>query len=721
MVDDGSGSHLLDHEVFKSIAEKLYKAKKCAVVVGAGISVAAGIPDFRSANGLYNLVKERYPNAVLKGKDLFDASLFRDPESTALFYTFMAELKSLVSGANLTRTHHFIKGLDVKGKLLRCYTQNIDCLENRLSLSSDATSTTRLIHLHGDLEFVVCTLCRTRYPFSEDHLSHFRLGYPPACPQCHEASNLRVASGRRNLACGTLRPNVVLYNEHHIGGDDIAGVVAGDARRRPDVLIVAGTSLKVDGVRRLVRDLAKSVRGGAGCNNSGQSGAAGPSSSRKSISTKITTSAAAVAAASSNGRGVTVFVNRTPPAKEWETVFDYHILGDSDEVIEALEAELEKLEGIARKKKEEAEKRKLKKAAAVSAVPVTFSSNNSSIVSITSSSKSIKDTKLVNGGGVCSQRISTHLPADVVKGVEGMTMSGNGTSGIEAEMVGSSGSDAGGGHTDQENGDPLPVRRISRVNSNPMKDFANISQMNISSPTMSRRLPQSSTNNNPNLAHVKNGLSVSTTKTSSATVTASAVVSIKSGSDCPASDDVVVSKGKDDKITSPAKRSANNSPTPYSGDSISISTSATTAAATFADSAATLSSSTCISLSSHLCDQNSSTRPVLKASVSSASKTAPVSPSKKQKRIYLSVSPVAGARQGVAVVDIGALATVGSPNVLIPKRSVSVSTSPVAGAVVVNTTVPVKRRSTRSALGTPVGIAEVFKTSKTGSGTTRTS
>ena len=79
--------------------------------------------DFRSENGLYNLVKTRYPDVVLRGKDLFDASLFRDQASTALFYTFMAELKLLVSVAVPTPGHVWIKTLQDKGKLLRCYTQ----------------------------------------------------------------------------------------------------------------------------------------------------------------------------------------------------------------------------------------------------------------------------------------------------------------------------------------------------------------------------------------------------------------------------------------------------------------------------------------------------------------------------------------------------------------------------------------------------------------------
>ena len=44
---------------------------------GAGISVQAGIPDFRSPSGLFHTLKRDNPKeALTSGKDLFDASVF---------------------------------------------------------------------------------------------------------------------------------------------------------------------------------------------------------------------------------------------------------------------------------------------------------------------------------------------------------------------------------------------------------------------------------------------------------------------------------------------------------------------------------------------------------------------------------------------------------------------------------------------------------------------
>ena len=232
--------------------------------------------DFRSEKGLYNLVKKKYPSVVVKGKDLFDASLFRDPTSTQVFYTFMGELSVLCSKARITQTHHFVKFLRERGTLQRWYTQNIDGLEDRVlgsvaqveeetvalalqkvSISSknspgnrktkdqvkselvssevvaQKTSVTvvatrgastsdkypTVIQLHGSLEHVKCTLCSHRDSMSSKHVSTFRKGQAPACPNCFDIAETRQALGKRALSMGTLRPDVVLYNENHSDGN----------------------------------------------------------------------------------------------------------------------------------------------------------------------------------------------------------------------------------------------------------------------------------------------------------------------------------------------------------------------------------------------------------------------------------------------------------------------------------------------------------------------
>jgi NAD-dependent histone deacetylase SIR2 len=155
--------------------------------------------DFRSSDGLYALVKQQYPDIVLKGRDLFDASLFRDSTSTAVFYTFISQLKQSIDSASPTPTHHFIKTLDIKKKLLRSYTQNIDGLEAKAGLlgtsSQEAktngkgkykinTKVARNVQLHGDIHRVRCMSCSAEYSCTKEHLRIFAEGMPPDCPEC---------------------------------------------------------------------------------------------------------------------------------------------------------------------------------------------------------------------------------------------------------------------------------------------------------------------------------------------------------------------------------------------------------------------------------------------------------------------------------------------------------------------------------------------------------
>jgi NAD-dependent histone deacetylase SIR2 len=72
-------------------------------------------------------------------RDLFDISVYNSDDSTNRFHEMIASLSAHVAHAKPTRFHHFLDGLACSGRLLRQYTQNIDCLENKLpSLSPNA-------------------------------------------------------------------------------------------------------------------------------------------------------------------------------------------------------------------------------------------------------------------------------------------------------------------------------------------------------------------------------------------------------------------------------------------------------------------------------------------------------------------------------------------------------------------------------------------------------
>lgn len=116
----------------------------------------------------------------------------------------------------------------------------------------------------------------------------------------------RVARSARPVRVGTLRPAIVLYDEPHPLGDDIATIQTTDLGKRPDLLIVMGTSLKVHGLKKLVKEFAKAVHQG---------------SSTSAATPKV------------------IFVNKTAPAAEWSGVIDLHVEGTTDAWVEKVTAD----------------------------------------------------------------------------------------------------------------------------------------------------------------------------------------------------------------------------------------------------------------------------------------------------------------------------------------------------------------------------------------------
>ncbi|KAI9144349.1 DHS-like NAD/FAD-binding domain-containing protein [Paraphysoderma sedebokerense] len=264
----------------------------------------------------------------------------------------MGELKQVLRKANHTKTHQFIRTLDTKGKLLRCYTQNIDCLEERVELSIqmvDKKQVGKVVQLHGNMNLVACTICQARFDFTEEFERVFIDGTPPGCPDCNEKSMMRAAANMRSRAVGTLRPDIILYNEHHPRGDLIADITMADLRKKPDLLVVMGTSLKVVGIKRLVKDLARQVHD------------------------------------LKNGKVILINMTEIATKKEWEGVFDYQVLGDTDKVVTLLEREVDILEtedAARRKKREMAKEEKLKREAEAAKGIYAFPNRETVIVSL---------------------------------------------------------------------------------------------------------------------------------------------------------------------------------------------------------------------------------------------------------------------------------------------------------------------------------------------------
>ena len=273
--------------------------RKIVVVAGAGISVSAGIPDFRSSHGLFKTLRSSH-NLKGSGKQLFDAAVYKDDDSTSAFHNMVRRLSKLSAAAKPTLFHRFLARLAVEGRLMRLYTQNVDCLE--ASLPPLATQVPlnhkapwpKTIQLHGGLEKMMCQKCRHISDF-EAHL--FNGATPPLCPECVAADVLRTAhAGKRSHGVGKLRPRIVLYHEHNPDDEAIGAVTTADMKTRPDCVIVVGTSMQIPAVRRIVHEMCRIVR--------------------------------------DRREGTTVWINRdpVPRGKDLEDCWDLIVKGDCDEV-----------------------------------------------------------------------------------------------------------------------------------------------------------------------------------------------------------------------------------------------------------------------------------------------------------------------------------------------------------------------------------------------------
>ncbi|KAK5652558.1 hypothetical protein OQA88_10319 [Cercophora sp. LCS_1] len=261
-VDLESRSEEEDSQLDKLLSA-LRKKKKIVVIAGAGISVSAGIPDFRSSTGLFKTLRGQH-KLKASGKHLFDASVYKDDSSTESFHTMVRELAHLTSQATPTPFHHMLASIASEGRLLRLYTQNIDTIETQMPpLATTIPLNTKApwpttIQLHGGLEKMQCSKCNHLETFNA---SLFEGPEPPECEKCTEQDQVRTAfAGKRSHGIGRLRPRMVLYNEYNPDSDAIGAVMAADLRRVPDAVIVVGTSLKIPGVRRIVKEMCQLTR-----------------------------------------------------------------------------------------------------------------------------------------------------------------------------------------------------------------------------------------------------------------------------------------------------------------------------------------------------------------------------------------------------------------------------------------------------------------------------
>ena len=174
------------------------------------------------SNGVYKQVEGKYYNLPTP-QHMFDLEYFLSDQRP--FYDFVTRELMPKPTTLPTIFHHFLKLLEDKGLLSRCYTQNIDALEKVAGISRE-----NLYEVHGTLSTASCANDRCKRSCDARALmSSLMEGKHPKCPKCGSAQ----------------KPDIVFFGERMPRKVQEAIKMNLPDFRRCDLLIIAGTSLAV--------------------------------------------------------------------------------------------------------------------------------------------------------------------------------------------------------------------------------------------------------------------------------------------------------------------------------------------------------------------------------------------------------------------------------------------------------------------------------------------
>lgn len=182
---------------------------------GAGVSTESGIPDFRSAAGIYQMEKSSpYAPEEILSRRFFE----RHPE---VFFDFY-KTKMIHTEAQPNAAHRCLAELERAGKLSAVVTQNIDGLHQQ-------AGSRRVLELHGSVHRNTCMDCGRTYTLDDVMASE------AVVPRCD--------------CGGIIKPDVVLYGESlddQVIQDTVTAIAGAD------LLVIGGTSLTVQPAAHLI-------------------------------------------------------------------------------------------------------------------------------------------------------------------------------------------------------------------------------------------------------------------------------------------------------------------------------------------------------------------------------------------------------------------------------------------------------------------------------------
>jgi NAD-dependent deacetylase len=161
------------YDLISKAAQILYNSKMTIALTGAGISVESGIPDFRSAGGLWSI----YDPSDYATIDAF----MDDPERV---WDMFRDMNKLVAKAKPNRAHIGMGRLERMGYLKYIITQNVDNLHQ-------AGGARNVIEYHGNSSTLSCLWCNKKYSMKEKRNEHV-----PRC-ECNRI----------------LKPDIILFGE----------------------------------------------------------------------------------------------------------------------------------------------------------------------------------------------------------------------------------------------------------------------------------------------------------------------------------------------------------------------------------------------------------------------------------------------------------------------------------------------------------------------------
>ncbi|NND47409.1 MAG: NAD-dependent protein deacetylase [Woeseiaceae bacterium] len=229
----------------EALADFLARNAPLAVLSGAGVSTASGIPDYRDRNGDWKHAQPiQFPDFV------------NNADSRKRYWARSYVGWQRFSRANPNAAHFALADFEASGKVATLITQNVDRLHS-------AAGSQRVIDLHGDLGAVRCLACdasNTRGDYQQAlkdanpdwHSDVFRYK-PDGDAELADNSHAEFRVPGCRICGGVVKPDVVMFGENVPKKRVLDASSAVDSAK---ALLVVGSSMMLFSGFRFARQAA---------------------------------------------------------------------------------------------------------------------------------------------------------------------------------------------------------------------------------------------------------------------------------------------------------------------------------------------------------------------------------------------------------------------------------------------------------------------------------